>query len=66
MLLEKLKNNHLILATQSPRRHFLMKEAGFEFEIKVPLGIEEIYPENLAETEIPKYLAELKASWFEG
>jgi septum formation protein len=66
MLLEKIKDFKLILATQSPRRHFLMKEAGFNFEIRVPEGVEEVYPENLTETEIPKYLAELKASWFEG
>jgi septum formation protein len=64
MLLEKIKGYKLILATQSPRRHFLMKEAGFNFEIKVPHGIEEVYPDALSETEIPKYLAELKASWF--
>lgn len=66
MLPEKIKAYRLILATQSPRRHFLMKEAGFQFEIQVPNGIEEIYPETLASEEVPIFLAELKASWFEG
>jgi len=66
MLLEKIKDYHLILATQSPRRHFLMKEAGFEFETIIPEGIEEIYPETLKKEEIPIFLAELKASLFEG
>ena len=66
MLLEKIKDYHLILATQSPRRHFLMKEAGFEFETIIPEGIEEKYPETLRKEEIPIYLAELKASMFEG
>ena len=66
MLLNKIKNYRLILATQSPRRHFLMKEAGFDFEIIVPEGIEEIYPEAVVNEEIPVYLAELKASWFKG
>jgi septum formation protein len=66
MLLEKIKDHHLILATQSPRRHFLMKEAGFEFDIIIPEGIEEIYPETLKNEGIPIYLAELKSSWFEG
>jgi septum formation protein len=66
MFLEKIKNYHLILATQSPRRHFLMKEAGFEFETIIPEGIEEKYPETLKKEEIPIYLAELKASFFDG
>lgn len=66
MLLEKIKPYRLILATQSPRRHFLMKEAGFQFEIQVPKGIEEVYPETLACMDVPIFLAELKASWFEG
>jgi len=66
MLLEKIKDYHLILATQSPRRHFLLKEAGFNYTIRIPEGIEEIYPESLLDGEIPVFLAELKASWFEG
>lgn len=66
MLLNKIKNYKIILATQSPRRHFLMKEAGFDFEIQIPENIEEVYPESLSELEIPEYLAELKASWFNG
>jgi septum formation protein len=66
MLLEKIKDYHLILATQSPRRHFLMKEASFEFETIIPEGIEEKYPETLKKEEIPIYLAELKASFFDG
>lgn len=66
MLLEKIKNYRIILATQSPRRHFLMKEAGFDFEIIVPKGIEEIYPSGMEADKIPVYLAELKASWFNG
>jgi septum formation protein len=41
-----------------------MKEAGFNFEIIVPKGIEEVYPPNLACQEVPSFLAELKASWF--
>jgi septum formation protein len=65
MLLEKLNNYRLILASQSPRRQFLMKEAGFTVEVIVPEGIEEVYPEGLVNEEIPLYLAELKASYFE-
>ena len=66
MLLTKLKNYHLILATKSPRRHLLMKEAGFMFDIVIPEDIEEKCPEHLSCNEIPVYLACLKASWFKG
>ena len=66
MLLEKIKPYRIILATQSPRRHFLMKEAGFNFDIQIPEGIEEIYPEQLVKEDIPIFLSELKASWFKG
>jgi septum formation protein len=64
MLLKNLQNFHIILATQSPRRHQLMKGAGFNFDIIVPEGIEEIYPANMTVEKIPGYLAELKASYF--
>ncbi len=64
MLLEKLKNYHLILATQSLCRHQLMKDSGFQFDIILPEGIEEIFPKELPNEKIPEYLAELKASWF--
>jgi septum formation protein len=65
MLLEKIKNYNLILATQSPRRHQLMTDAGFSYTIEVP-NVDEVYPANLIDEEIPVYLAELKASWFKG
>jgi septum formation protein len=64
MLLEKLKNYHLILATKSPRRHQLMMDSGFQFDIRIPEGIEENYPDDLKIEVVPEYLAELKASWF--
>jgi septum formation protein len=64
MLHETIKDYHLILATQSPRRHQLMKGAGFNFDVIVPEGIEEIYPVNMPVEDIPVYLAELKSSYF--
>jgi len=66
MLLEKLKKFHLILATGSPRRHFLMKGAGFEFDISIPDGIDESYPKSKLKKEIPEFLAEKKALAFSG
>jgi septum formation protein len=64
MLHETIKDYHLILATQSPRRHQLMTGAGFNFDVIVPAGIEEIYPVNIPVEDIPVYLAELKSSYF--
>ncbi len=64
MLHEKLKKFSIILASQSPRRQFLLQELGLNFEIKTK-NISEIYPDSLREGEIVKYLAELKAAAFE-
>tara|TARA_R110001583_G_scaffold21479_2_gene81636 strand:+ start:10700 stop:11281 length:582 start_codon:yes stop_codon:yes gene_type:complete len=64
MLLEKFKNNHIILASGSPRRQELFKELGLNFTINVK-EIDEIYPSTLKEEEITNYLAKLKAKAFE-
>ncbi len=62
-MLNNLKDYQLILASQSPRRQEMLKELGVEFEIRLK-EVEEVYPEGLSATEIPVYLAELKASAF--
>ncbi len=54
----------LILASSSPRRQYLMREAGFQFEVRVP-DLDESFPTTLPVTEVPKYLAEKKARVFE-
>lgn len=64
MLIDKIKNYKLILASQSPRRQYLLREAGFNFEVIVP-QVNEIYPPTLACTNVAAYLAELKAAAFE-
>src|SRR6185295_1998290 len=53
----------LILASTSPRRQFLMKEAGFQFEIARPEG-DESFPPDMPVESIPSYLAEKKAQTF--
>lgn len=53
----------LILASSSPRRQQLMREAGFEFEVRLR-EVPEIYPDHLPAGEVPEYLASLKASAF--
>ncbi|MGE5424780.1 MAG: Maf family nucleotide pyrophosphatase [Syntrophothermus sp.] len=54
----------LILASQSPRRQFLLKELGIEFETIIP-DVEENYPPHLSPVEIARYLAGLKADHFD-
>ena len=65
MLKNKLQNYHLVLASGSPRRQQFFKDLDLEFEIRLK-EIEEIYPPELKAEEITNYLAELKASAFEG
>jgi len=64
MMVQKLlQNRHLILASQSPRRSFFLKELNLDFEIRIK-EIEESYPKHLQGKEISEYLAKLKASVF--
>ena len=65
MLKNKLRNYHLVLASGSPRRQQFFKDLDLDFEIRLK-DIEEIYPLELKAEEITNYLAELKASAFEG
>lgn len=53
----------LILASSSPRRQYLLKEAGFHFTIEKPLG-DESFPAELPLEHVARYLAEKKADYF--
>lgn len=53
----------LILASSSPRRQFLMKEAGFDFTVEKP-DVEEDFPDTLPADQVAKYLAAKKAEYF--
>lgn len=53
----------LILASSSPRRQYLMKEAGFEFSIEKP-EVEEVFPQELPVEQVARYLAAIKAEYF--
>lgn len=55
--------NHIILASQSPRRLELMKMAGLEFEVKSK-NVDETHPEGVAVEDIPVFLARKKAQSF--
>jgi len=54
----------IILASQSPRRQQLMRDAGFEIEVKTKDGIEEVFPEGLTKNQIAEHLAKIKADAF--
>lgn len=56
-----LKDYCVILASQSARRQYLLKELGIDFEILPDHETDEIYPAGLSKEEIPVYLAEKKA-----
>jgi septum formation protein len=65
MLKNKLQKYKLILASGSPRRQQFFKDLDLDFEIRLK-EIEEVYPPELKAAAITDYLAELKASAFEG
>ncbi len=61
MLIEELESKEIILASQSPRRHQLLKELGIPFTVQVS-NADETYDEALFYKEqIPLHLAEKKA-----
>jgi septum formation protein len=55
--------NNLILASTSPRRQFLLREAGFEFTVESPVA-DEHFPPELPVHEVARYLAIKKAEYF--
>lgn len=58
-------NRPLILGSSSPRRQFLMKEAGFEFTLAKPAD-DESFPNHLPAEVVASYLAEKKAQSLAG
>jgi len=56
-------SKNIILASKSPRRQNLLKELGFDFEIKTK-EIEEVYPPELQRENVALFLSELKATAF--
>ncbi len=60
MINENLRGRRIILASQSPRRHYLLKELGLDFDVLVT-DVDEVYPDGLSPEDIAIYLAGLKA-----
>ena len=63
LLHQHLSEYHLILASASPRRISLLKELNLTFDT-IPLDVEEVYPADLKEHEVARFLAQLKAESF--
>jgi septum formation protein len=55
----------IILASQSPRRQYLLKELGLEFEVRAK-DVEEDFPDYLRRERIPLHLCEKKSDAFAG
>jgi septum formation protein len=64
MINKRFGKYHLILASQSPRRQYLLKDLGLNFEIRTT-NVREQYPEDLKHEQIAIYLAEQKADSFD-
>ncbi len=64
LLHEKLKSYRVILASGSPRRRQLLREAGIDYELAEGYDVEEVFPSTLAAEEVPAYLSELKSKAF--
>jgi septum formation protein len=63
MLIDKLNEFNIILASRSPRRKQLLHELGLKFDVVIK-EYEEIYPEGLNGEEIARYIAYEKATSF--
>lgn len=63
MALQNLAPYEIILASKSPRRQQLLSDLGIRFRVQ-SMDVPEVFPEELSMTEVPVYLAELKASAF--
>ena len=59
------RDYHIILASNSPRRRELLSGLDLYYEVKVLPDIEEAYPEDLPTEEIPLYIAAEKAAAYQ-
>jgi septum formation protein len=63
MIIDKLNDFKIILASRSPRRQQLLLELGLKFDVVIK-EYNEIYPEGLSGEEIARYVAHEKAACF--
>ncbi|MEI8201645.1 MAG: Maf family nucleotide pyrophosphatase [Bacteroidota bacterium] len=58
--IDTLNQFHLVLASQSPRRHTLLTQLGLKFDV-LSLDIDESYPPELTAEAIPLYVCQQKS-----
>ena len=63
MIIDKINDFKIILASRSPRRQQLLLELGLKFDVVIK-EYKEIYPEGLTGEEIARYVAHEKAACF--
>jgi septum formation protein len=63
-MLKNLANRHIILASRSPRRRYLLKQLGLDFT-EIHAEVDESFPDGLTPDEIAIYIAEKKADHFQ-
>lgn len=56
----ELTNHKLVLGSKSPRRKYILEQAGFHFRVQTA-DVEEVYPADMPVRNVPVYLAKLKA-----
>ena len=61
MLLEKIKDYKIILASASPRRQELLSSLGIKFDLYTGIDSDESFPENMLAEDIPLFLARKKS-----
>ena len=60
-MLDNLKNYHIILGSNSPRRRELLGGLGIDYEVRVLSDIDESYPATLPVADIAEFIAAKKA-----
>ena len=60
-MLEHLKKYRIVLASNSPRRKELLAGLGIDFEVRSMKGIDESWPEELRDEDIPRHISRKKA-----
>ena len=61
LLIDRLKNHRILLASKSPRRRELLKGCGLEFEIAEGRDAEESFPADMPLGEVAEYLSKIKS-----
>ena len=60
-MLEHLKKYQILLASNSPRRQQLLSQLGISFKVSVIPGIDESFPEDLADDKVAAFITRNKA-----